>query len=448
MTTTHLACARRLAPVLGPAIVVAALACQDETVPPTASEPESALDVTPAHTRALHTYSVVNLGTLGGTMSAAEGNSDNRWIAGFSTLAGDKQEHAVVWREGRIVDLSTLGGPNSSVGAPVYDNAGLIAGLSETSRIDPLAEDFCGRGTNHICRGFLWRRGAMVPLPTLGGNNSWAFSVNNPGQVVGIAENRVRDPNCLPPQVFDFGAAIWGPQRDEIHELPPYSGDVTSAALAINDRGQVVGGSGSCGSPSLALAVHAVLWENRRVINLGSFGGVANNYGAAINNRGEVVGASDLAGDATGHAFLWRNGTMIDLGTLPGDFSSGANGINDAGQVVGVSCDVDFNCRGVLWEQGRMTDLNSLVSPGSPLSLIYAAHINARGEIVGQAFDPRTLETPAFVAFPHRTECTANAAQCTASATEETPTKVVLPREVRSRLGRWRVFGRGLSPWP
>jgi probable HAF family extracellular repeat protein len=456
MTTTSLGCAGRLAPLLVPAIVAATLACRDEPVTPTPSGPESEPKGTHAPTLAsgrlspgaFHLYSVVNLGTLGGTVSAAEGNSENGWISGFSTLSGDEQEHAVLWRKGRIVDLGTLGGPNSSVGAPVYDNPGWIAGLSETSGVDPFSEDFCGRGTNHVCRGFLWRKGALVPLPTLGGNNGWAFGVNNSGQAVGFAENEARDPNCVPPQVFDFRAVIWGPRRGVVHELPPLPGDAVSVALGINNRGQVVGGSGSCGSPSFALSVHAVLWQNGGVIDLGSFGGQANNYSSAINDRGEIVGASDLPGDATGHAFLWRNSAMLDLGTLPGDLFSVANGVNDAGQVVGVSCDADFNCRAFLWEDGLMTDLNTLISPQSPLSLIYAGHIDARGEIVGQAFDTRTSETPAFVAFPQLSACTARADECIASAAEEASTKVVLPPELRARLGAPRRFGHALLVRP
>jgi probable HAF family extracellular repeat protein len=44
-----------------------------------------------------------------------------------------------------------------------------------------------------------------------------------------------------------------------------------------------------------------------------------NNIALAINNRGQIVGESDLPGDTATHAFLWQNGVMTDLGTLPGD---------------------------------------------------------------------------------------------------------------------------------
>jgi hypothetical protein len=47
-----------------------------------------------------------------------------------------------------------------------------------------------------------------------------------------------------------------------------------------------------------------------------------------------------------------------------------------------------------------MTDLNTLIPPGSPLFLFYAGDINSRGEIVGEAFEQSTGAAPAFVATP------------------------------------------------
>jgi probable HAF family extracellular repeat protein len=58
------------------------------------------------------------------------------------------------------------------------------------------------------------------------------------------------------------------------------------------------------------------------------------------------------------------------LGTLPGDVSSGAKDINNKGQVVGQSCDINQNCRAFLWQNGMMTDLNTLV-PGGGVSVFF-----------------------------------------------------------------------------
>ena len=74
---------------------------------------------------------------------------------------------------------------------------------------------------------------------------------------------------------------------------------------------------------------------------------------------------------------------MQDLGTLSGDVASVSISINDAGSVVGASLDANFNPRAFLWENGVMTDLNTLIAGDSPLYLLTGCSINSRGEITG-----------------------------------------------------------------
>jgi probable HAF family extracellular repeat protein len=367
-------------------------------------------------------------------MSLAESINNRSWVAGWSNLPGDQNEHAFVSVAGYVTDLGTLGGPNSSVGSPVHNELGELAGYSDTSQIDPLDEQFCF-ATPYICRGFVWRDGQMTALPTLGGNNSYATGMNNWGQVIGFAENGTQDPNCVAPQVLDFEAVIWGPKPNEIRVLPPFPGDSISAATTINDVGQVAGGSGNCGPTGFQTSTHAVLWKNRKVINLGSLGGAFSNLALDMNELGEVVGLSDLPGDTTNHGFLWKHGHMIDLGTLPGDTLSYAFGINNLGQVVGQSCDPSGNCRAVLWQNGVMTDLNALISPSSSLYLIIAISINDRGEIVGQAFDSNTGNLPAYLATPNH-----------GNGADKVSQKLVLPPQVREMLRQERVRGFRVGP--
>jgi probable HAF family extracellular repeat protein len=264
-------------------------------------------------------YAVTDLGTLGGTFSGTNGINNRGWVFGFANLSGDQEEHAFVWRNGVMTDLGTLGGPNSAVIFPVKNDRGLITVQSQASATDPLGEYFSGPFTctpsGALCQpqnvdlvtlGAVWQNGVITALPTLGGNNGAATGVNNLGQVVGFAENNTRDPKCIPPQVLDFEAVIWGPKQGEIQELPPFPGDSIAGATAINDSGQVVGGSGFCGPASPAVSRHAVLWQKGSVIDLGSLGGAVGNDAFAINDRGQVVGVSDLPGDATAHAFYGR----------------------------------------------------------------------------------------------------------------------------------------------
>ncbi len=398
-------------------------------------------------------YAVQTLRSLGGTYATAQQMSDSGLVSGDSNLSGDTIEHGVVWRhDGSIIDLGTLGGPSSAVGQ--VNEQGLIVGVSETANIDPLGENWgilldCNPNGNP-CQGYqntvvavTWQDGVITPLPTLGGNNAQApftTGLNNRGEAVGFAETSTQDPTCIPPQILDLEAVIWGPEKGEIRELPPVPGDSVGAAFAINEVGQVVGLTGPCGFPSFSLGLHAVLWQNGVVTSLPTLGGLMNNAALSINNRGQIVGTSDLPGDTATHAVMWRHGKITDLGTLPGDFFSFAYGINDRGQVIVQSCDVNFNCRAALWRNGLMTDLNALTPPGS-LYLMVAYHINNQGEITGTGIDPNTGDTPAFVAVPcdeaHVDMGCQDAAQSTAGSGERP--RVVLPESARNRL-RQRSF--------
>ena len=84
-------------------------------------------------------YSVINLGTLGGTVGAAYGITNKGWVTGDANLPGDKNEHRFLWRNGVMTDLRTLGGLNSSAAFPVKDVRGLILGTAQTSA-QPLGE--------------------------------------------------------------------------------------------------------------------------------------------------------------------------------------------------------------------------------------------------------------------------------------------------------------------
>jgi probable HAF family extracellular repeat protein len=384
---------------LAPVLLLAAA-----TMPPAQARADQ------AHSRTR--YEVTSLVSLGGTDSAGNSINNRGWIAGYSNKAGDQTRHASLWRHGSIVDLGTLGGPNSSVAWPVKNNRGVVAGIAETAELNPLGEAwscsafFPGDPTGHICRGFVWESGKMRALPTLGGYNGFATGANQRGQVVGWAENTVHDPTCNPPQVLQFRAVIWGP-RGRIQELPPLRGDTVSAATAINDRGQMVGISGICDNAiGRFSARHAVLWEKGNVTDLGNLGGVAWHTPMAINDRGDVVGFSNPPGDEDGRfiarASLWtERGGIIDLGTLPGDATSQALGINARRQVVGLSCAAS-GCRAFVWERGVIGDLNTLVAPGFTGHLVFANDINDAGVITGQALDQETGESVAFVATPRQ----------------------------------------------
>ena len=166
-------------------------------------------------------YAVTDLGTLGGTFSAAFAINNRGNVAGAANLPSENQ-HAFLRRDGQMSDLGTLGGSNSNEGG--LNERDELAIFSQTAQNDPYNENFCGFSTdsNLICLGGVWKNGKMSPLPTLGGNNATAFAINNKGQVAGLAESGTYDSSCVAPQVFDFEAAIWEP-NGAVHELPSAS---------------------------------------------------------------------------------------------------------------------------------------------------------------------------------------------------------------------------------
>jgi probable HAF family extracellular repeat protein len=346
-------------------------------------------------------YSVISLGSLGGTSCCLVVEVNNRgWVDGTSNLAGDQSFHPFLWIAGQMTDLGTLGGPNASVGG-LNERGDVTVGGSDTGIPDPLGEDFCGFGTHQVCLSYVWHNGERTLVPTLGGNNNDVATINNQGQVLAYAETAFHDTTCIAPQILGFEGFIWEPKKQQIQVLPPLPGNSASVGFDMNENGQVVGISGTCGILSFSAGpFDATLWQNGTPSDLGNLGGTIGAIAFGINNVGQVVGVSELPGDMSFHSFVWQNGVMIDLGTLPGDFLSSASGINDDGAIAGQSCDINFNCRAVVWQNGAITDLNTLIPANSPLFLINANSVNARGQIVGTAFDQSTGATVPFLATP------------------------------------------------
>lgn len=299
------------------------------------------------------------------------------------------------WQDGvaqRLDALPGFNGLNSATGFWVSDS-GLTAGIS-VNGLDPLTGGLAFEAV-------LWGTdNSLTDLGTLGGNASSANAVNNRGQVAGAALNTIPDPYTSNFNNFFIGGATqvhafrW--TRSEGMQDLGTLGGTDSAAFSINERGQIAGMSfinttvnSTTGVPTL----DPFLWENGKMLDLGTLGGTSG-VAFAMNNRGQVVGASNLVGDNGGHAFLWdRKRGMQDLGTLGGN-TGGALSINDAGDIAGGDGRADGSGGSFLWSHGVMTDLGTVV--GANISS-QALSINSRRQIVGNLLDNNGNEIGGFL---------------------------------------------------
>jgi probable HAF family extracellular repeat protein len=337
-----------------------------------------------------HQYKVVDVGTLGGPNSYHSGfvqilNNRGAFAAYANTSAANPNP-------GCSIPFGNAFGsaPDCFVEHPVVMRDGSVTALdvlpggvnSQTTWISAsgLIVGFSENGVIDPAlgvpeaRAVLWTDGQVNDLGTLpGGNESVAFAVNSRGQVVGFSNNDVLDSASLVGLPTQARAFLW--QNGVMQDLGTLGG-TDGVAFDINERGQIAGFSYTNSDATL----DPFFWQKGTMTDIGSLGGT---FGAPnwLNSRGQVVGNSNLAGDATHHGFLWDRGTLTDVGTLGGD-NSEANWVSDSGLVTG-RADVPGSLahHGFLWRHGVMTDLG--VIDGDACST--GSGVNSRGQVVGDA---------------------------------------------------------------
>jgi probable HAF family extracellular repeat protein len=350
----------------------------------------------PVHAAIQVRYTYVDLDVLGAPNSGqpssrAHDINAGGQVVGYSSATGTPSAHAFGWQVGAMTDLGTYySSPFVLSSAQAVNDNGDVVGHGNVNESDP-------------SHALLFRDGQVLDLGTgLGvGSGSHANDINDAGVVVGAR---------VAAQGMPERAVIW--QNGTIRELGTFGGTAgrfgtESIAYAINNSGLVVGAA----LPASG-RLHGFVWDGRGLRDIGTLGGDDEaTIARDINDLGQITGYSPNAAGRV-DAFLWEQGLMHDLGVLPGATGSFGYGINNRGQVVGVAGfgsvrDPDRHFRAFIWQDGVMTDLQTLVDDMPPDVTLWAGlAINDDGVIVGATCvgrcysDHRLVAGHAFMLVP------------------------------------------------
>jgi probable HAF family extracellular repeat protein len=285
-----------------------------------------------------------------GATSAARAICNGGGAVGTAAITSDAF-HAVVYDDGQVTDLGTLGAGNSV--AQDGNAHGTIVG---------------GSNTGSSFAAFVYRDGAMTELVGLGGDSAEAWAINDREEIAGVSS--------IPPGGdTDNHTLLWEPGESQPIDLTVLNGGHYSYPRDINEQGEIVG-------TDLTLDHHsrAVVWRDRVLVELDS-GGAPDASATAINDAGTIVGTV-LPTPPSQHAVIWQGDVLIDLGGLLGS-PSGASGIDNAGDVVG-SARFAGNDRNTafLYSKGAVVNLDDSIDQTGWL-LTEATDICDDGTIVG-----------------------------------------------------------------
>jgi len=274
-------------------------------------------------------YRAVDLGTLGGGYSCANGINDHGEVVGSSFLESGP-EFAFLWRQGRMINLGCL----ATNLPPFNGNHSLFSTASAINN----AGQIVGSGyADDGYRGFLWQDGFMRDLGSLGpswNNNSVAEDINQRGQLVG---------SCMGSNNEQQAAVWWHGLMDFVF---PYddSGNFAIRATGINEPGHIIGQwGGPVGGDT------SFLWRNGVIT---TFGG-ESSFPQDANNQDQVVGYRTRVDWEQGmfwsEAFFWDNGVELVLPKPADSPDNFASAINDHGQIVGWVTKPDRGAVPVIW---------------------------------------------------------------------------------------------------
>ena len=202
-------------------------------------------------------------------------------------------------------------------------------------------------------RIFLWRKGKITHLPTLGGPIAFVNDVNDKGEIVGRADTATKAPGS---NSYISQAFLW--RNGRMINLTPDSDDESSAALINNQSDVLINDNGQ-----------GVVWSNGVRLAHRRFKGSYPNWAPNEN-------------------YIWHNGRRTQItpiyGVKEGHYS--VDGANEHGVGIGGANTTFKPARRFAFVviKGQMISLNGLIPANQNWRLESAHAINNRGQIACQ----------------------------------------------------------------